>query len=183
MGTPEGYALGTRVLHWTMFIALACQFALGWALTRADDLLEPVVACCLGGDEDVMVVAHVVLGVVILVLAIVRLGWRLMTDLPPWAPGLSATERRVVHVVELVLYACMFLIPLTGLGLFLLSGEDFDIGGGREFVGPWEVGDDDVWLAAHVATQVTFLVAFCVHMGMVVRHTVLRREHYLSRML
>jgi len=177
------HPVAVRVLHWSMFLALVAQFALGWALTREDDLFEPLADCCLGGDEDALVVVHVLLGVSILVLAVVRVIVRRVTTLAPWAPGLSGLERRVVHLVELVLYACMFLIPLTGLGLFLLSGEDFDIGRGREFIGPMEVVDDDVWLAAHVTTQVVFLVAFATHMWMVVRHTLLRREHYLSRML
>lgn len=179
----EGYGLVTRVLHWTMVVALAGQFALGWALTRQDDLLRPLADRWFGGDQDAVVVAHAALGVVLLALAVVRLAWRAATDLPPWSPALSATERRVVHAVERVLYACMFLIPLTGLGLFLLSGEDWDVGSGREWTAPFEVADDSAFLAAHIATHVVFLAALLVHVAIVVRHTVVRRDHLLSRML
>lgn len=179
----DGYGLVTKVLHWAMVVALAGQFALGWAMTRQDDLVRPLADRWFGGEEDAVVVAHAAIGVVLLVLAVVRLAWRMATDLPPWSPALSATERRIVHVVERVLYACMFLIPLTGLGLFLLSGEDWEVGPDREWTAPFELADDDVFLAAHIATHIVFLAAFLVHVTIVVRHTVVRRDHLLSRML
>ena len=65
----EGYGLVTRVLHWTLVVALAGQFALGWALTRQDDLLRPLADHWFGGEEDAVVVAHAALGVVLLILA------------------------------------------------------------------------------------------------------------------
>ena len=39
--------------------------------------------------DDALVTAHVVLGLSILTLAVVRLAWRLATPLPPWPPTLS----------------------------------------------------------------------------------------------
>lgn len=179
----HGYGLVTRVLHWATVVLVVAQFALGWALTRADDLLEPIADARFGGEEEALVVVHVGIGITILLLAVLRLGWRLATSLPPWAEGLSSRERRVSHVVEVVLYTCLFLVPVTGLGLFLLSGEDWSLGAGREFVGPLAVLDDDVWLAAHVATQVVFLATLAVHVGMALYHQFVRRDGLVSRML
>lgn len=181
--SPDRYGFVTRVLHWTMVLVMAAQFALGWALTRNDDLLRPLADRWFGGEEDAVVVAHAALGVVLLALAVVRLVWRLATDLPPWSPALSDRERRVVHVLERVLYTCMFLVPLTGLGLFLLTGEDWDVGSGREWTAPVELADDDTFLVAHVITQVVFLAAVAVHVTIVVRHTLVRRDGLLSRMV
>ena len=81
-----------------------------------------------GGDltvfgDDGLLTAHVVLGVTILVLATVRVWWRRRSTLPPWAPGLSAAERTLAHWNERALYTLLFVVPLTGLWLVLISDD------------------------------------------------------------
>lgn len=36
----QGYGSITKILHWVMFLALAAQFVIGYAMDRADDLFE-----------------------------------------------------------------------------------------------------------------------------------------------
>lgn len=177
-----GYGLVTKSLHWVTVLALAAQLLIGYSLERADDLLEGAVERWLGGEEDRLVLVHASLGVGILVLAAIRLLWRRATPLPPWAEGLSASERRIAHRVEQVLYATLFLIPLTGLSLVLLSGEDWELGGG-EWQAPWEVADDGPLLAAHVTTHVIFFVTLAIHVGLVLKHQLVDRDRLLNRML
>lgn len=176
------YGRVARVLHWVMFLALAAQFVVGYAMERADDLLDPVVDTWLGGEDDRLLIVHAVLGATILVLATVRALWRRTVGLPPWAEGLSAFERRLASRVEKVLYWMMFLIPLSGLALLLVSGEDWDLGT-REWVAPREWIDDDVLLPTHIATHVVFLAAFLTHLGLVLKHQFVDRDRLLRRML
>lgn len=188
MTTPSpvvepGYGRVAKVLHWSMFLALAAQFAVGYSIERADDLLDVVVDAWLGGQDDLLVVVHAAIGVGILVLAVVRLAWRRIAGLPPWSAALSRTERRVASATERVLYLTMFLIPLTGLALLLLAGEDWELGRRGEWQAPVELVDDDVALGAHIATHVTFFAAFAVHVGLVLKHQVLHRDGLLRRML
>lgn len=171
-----------RMLHWTMLVAIAAQFAVGYGIDRADDLFEWAVDLWFAGDEEVLVLVHVGLGVAILVLATLRLLWRVTAGLPPWAPGLSATERRIAHRVEQLLYAAMFLIPLTGIGLVLLAGEEWELGP-RLWQAPVELLDDDLLLGAHIATHVAFVVALVTHVGLVLKHQLLDRDGLLRRML
>ena len=105
---------------------------------------------------------HVALGVLILVLAVLRPLWRRWGGLPPWAESLSPTEQRIATVTERALMALLFLIPVTGLSVLL--------------------GDDDL-LGLHVASHVAFFVALAAHLALVLRHTVVRRDGVLSRML
>ena len=178
---PEGYGLVTKLLHWATVVVLAAQFVVGYAMTRADDVIEPFAERWLGGEDNLLGV-HVALGVGILVLAAVRLLWRAGTPLPEWADGLSPTERRVAHVVERLLYATLVLIPVTGLALVLASGEDWELGN-REWVAPFELADDDVLLGAHIATHLTFFAALAVHVGLVLKHQLVDRDRILERML
>jgi cytochrome b561 len=178
----SGYGLVTKVLHWSTVAALAGQFTVGYSMHRADDLLEGAVDRWLAGEEDRLLLVHAGLGVAILALAGLRVLWRRLTPLPPWAEGLSQRERRIAHRVERALYWTLFLIPLTGLSLVLLSGEDWETGE-REWAAPWELADDDVLLAAHIATQLVFFAALAAHVGLVLKHQLVDRDRLLNRML
>ncbi|MDX1511027.1 MAG: cytochrome b/b6 domain-containing protein [Nitriliruptorales bacterium] len=176
------YGLVARTLHWVMFLALVAQFLLGWSIERADGLLEGLVDRWLGGEQDLLVVAHAALGAAIIVLALVRLGWRRFHGLPPWAAGLSAFERRLASTVERVLYTLMFAIPVSGLALLFGSGEDWDLGD-RRWEAPLELADDEVLLAVHIATHVIFFVTLALHVGLVLKHQLIDRDRLLRRML
>ena len=178
---PARYGRVARLLHWTMVVTLLLQFVVGYSLEQAG-LLDGVVDRWLGGDEDQLLVVHVVLGVSLLALAVVRVVWRRVAGLPPWAEGLSTRERRLAHRTEQVLYAVMFLIPLTGLALVTISGEDWDLARG-EWQAPLEWVDDDVVLGAHVTTHVVFFAAFAAHVGLVLKHQLVDRDGLLRRML
>jgi cytochrome b561 len=109
-----------------------------------------------------LLTVHVVIGASVLLVATIRLVWRLTTPLPPWAPTLSRRERRLVHWTERALYACMFAIPITGL---------------------WLVAGDDAALTAHVTAHIAFFVAVAAHVGLVVKHQLLDRDRYVRRMI
>ncbi len=184
VAVPQGrarYGAVARTLHWTMAVAIAAQFVVGYAMDRFE-VLDWVVDRWLGGEDDRLIVVHAGLGVTILALATVRAAWRRVVGLPPWAEGLSAFERRLESRVEKVLYWLMFLIPVTGLALLLVSGEDWDLGT-REWRAPVEWADDDVLLGAHIATHVGFFAAFATHVGLVLKHQFVDRDGLLRRML
>lgn len=180
---PGGYGFVTKVLHWLTLLALAAQFVVGYAIERADDLLQWAVDRWLGSEQEMLLIVHAAIGVSILLLAAIRVVWRKATPLPPWADGLSAFERRLAHRVEQLLYLLLFLIPLTGLALVLGSGEDWDLGDHREWQAPWEVADQDLLLGAHITTHVVFFAALAVHVGLVLKHQLVDRDRLLNRML
>lgn len=178
----HGYGLISKLLHWLVFLALMAQFVIGYAIDRADDLLEVVVDRWFAGEEEGLLIVHAVLGVTILALALVRLTWRKVAGLPPWAEQLSDGERRLQHRLEQVLYSLQFLIPITGLALLFLSGEDWDLNGGR-WEAPLDLFDDDLLLGAHISTHLAFFVAFALHVGLVLKHQLIQRDGLLRRML
>ncbi len=177
---PHGYGIVTKTLHWALFAAIAVQFAVGYLLDTDDSGRgrgrgrgrgeDSGRGRGRGGDgdaytpfgDDALLTVHVVLGGTVLLLGVIRLVWRLATPLPPWAPALTAGERRLAHATEVVLYAATFAVPATGLAL-LLSGDDL--------------------LPVHIAAQVLLYVAVAAHVGLVLKHQVLDRDHLLARML
>jgi cytochrome b561 len=170
------YGRVTRVLHWTMVVAIVAQFVVGYAMDAGESGrgrgrgrgVESGRGRGRGGGyepfgDDRWLTLHVVLGSVILLLAVVRLWWRWRTPLPPWAPGLSGVERTLAHWTERGLYLVMFAIPLTGLWLI--------------------AADDDDALAPHVAAHVAFFMAIALHVGLVLKHQLIDRDRLLRRML
>jgi cytochrome b561 len=174
----HGYGLVTKSLHWLVAGAIALQFIIGYVMDPGGGGRgrgrgrggESGQGRGRGGDEgydifgdDALVSAHVVLGATILTLATIRLVWRRTTPLPPWAPGLSPFERTLATWTERALYVAMFAVPLTGLVL-VLSG-------------------DDAVLPLHIAAHIVFFVAFAFHIGLVLKHQFVDRDHLVRRML
>jgi cytochrome b561 len=106
---------------------------------------------------------HVLLGASILLLGVARVLWRRVGGLPPWAESLSEAERKLAGWTEKALLACLFLVPGTGLTLVLTQ--------------------DDALVPLHVAAMVLLGIAVALHVGLVLRHTLLRRHRLLQRML
>jgi cytochrome b561 len=104
---------------------------------------------------------HVLLGLSIVAVAVVRLLWRATTPLPPWAESLSARERTLESLLEKALLALLLIVPVSGLLLVVGAAP----------------------VALHVAAHIAFFVVVGLHVGLVLRHTVIRRERHLSRML
>jgi len=167
-----GYTRTARALHWLTALALAVQFAIGYAMEAEDGGQGRGRGRGRGGDSgrgrgrggddggylddpDTLVKVHVALGLTILVLAALRIVWRRVAGLPPWADQLSTAQRRLAHWTERVLLATLFVIPLSGIAL-VTSGDD-----------------DLVWI--HVAGHVVFLAALVAHVGLVVSKRLLPR--------
>lgn len=58
-------------------------------------------------------VFHVSSGITILVLSLVRVGWRLTHRPPPLLP-MTTVEAKLAHVVHFLLYAAMLVLPFSG---------------------------------------------------------------------
>lgn len=114
------------------------------------------------GDGLSLPELHIGLGLFILLLAAVRLLWRRATPLPPWAEHLGPGERRLEGALEKALLTLLVVVPASGL-LLVAAGDD--------------------WLPLHVAAQIAFLVAIALHVGLVLSHSVVRRNRHLARML
>lgn len=166
MTTQRAYGRVTRTLHWLTVALMAVQFTVGYALDvgggrgrgrgRGGDSGR---GRGRGGEDldvfgdDGLLTLHVVLGLTILAVTLVRVWWRRRTALPPWAPALTAADKVLAHWTERALYVLLFAIPLSGL---------------------WLVVSDDA-LALHVTAHVAFFVAFAAHVGLVARRRLLRR--------
>lgn len=93
------YNSGAMLLHWLIAFALAAELALGFGMPR-------------DASGFALYQLHKSLGLTILVLTLVRIGWRLTHAVPPMLQtGLAGLAVKAGH---LALYAFMLAAPLTG---------------------------------------------------------------------
>ncbi|MET0838546.1 MAG: cytochrome b/b6 domain-containing protein [Marmoricola sp.] len=170
----HGYGWVTKTLHWLTAGVVLAQFVVGYLMDdeggqgrgrgrgRGEGSGH---GRGRGGEEDVVTLLplHVTLGVTILVIAIIRVSWRVSTPLPPWAESLSVAERRIATFSERTLLTMLFVVPATGLVLVL--------------------GEEDDLLGVHVAAQIAFFTALAAHLGLVLGRGLRGRPVLLRRML
>ena len=104
LNTATRYGLVSRALHWVIVLAIVAQ----WLLAEAGDEALPL---------------HYSLGLTVLLLAVLRLGWLLVNRKPAWPPDTRPYEIKMARVVHFCFYALLFAIPLTGWALASAEGE------------------------------------------------------------
>jgi cytochrome b561 len=178
--SPEGYGTLTKSLHWLVVALFAFQFAAANIMLRMDEG-----GLVLGLSQATYYNWHKSIGLVALVVAVLRLMARRRGQLPNWAPTLSEPEKTFIHRAEQVLYAAMFVMPVSGF-LYVMAG-----GYGVNLFGAWEMPNPiGAWPTLAVAARWTHIVSAYVlvatlagHIGLVLWHTLVLRDGLVRRML
>ena len=82
------FALFSRILHWLMAAMLLTMLFIGVTMVASLRYYHALVA------------VHRPLGILILILAVIRLFNRIFTTLPPFPPAMSPQERRLASASE-----------------------------------------------------------------------------------
>jgi cytochrome b561 len=166
------FALPSRILHWLMAPMVIAQLFIGVIMVAS-------LAC-----YPLLLAIHRPLGVLILIVAVVRLVNRLAHKLPPFLATMSPVERRVASWSEYLLYALLLIQPLVGWAM--LSAARFPI----VLVGPVHLPgiaphNLDVYAVlreCHSVFAFLLFATFTAHMCAVLFHTLVLRDRLLDRM-
>src|SRR5665213_2744715 len=101
---PTRYGAVAQGFHWVIAALIVTQFILAWT---ADDL--PI-----GARKLALLARHKSFGMTILMLALLRLLWRLFNRPPQLPPGMTAIEIRIARGTHFLFYCLLFIMPLTG---------------------------------------------------------------------
>jgi cytochrome b561 len=127
---PTGYSLAQIALHWIIAALVIFQWIFGEDIVPAYRAFRRGNDVAPGDMADANI--HVYVGIAIFVLAILRLAIRVKRGVPAAPAGETALQRRAAAGVHLVLYAVIFLMPLTGAGAWFLDmhwlGEVHELG-------------------------------------------------------
>jgi cytochrome b561/polyisoprenoid-binding protein YceI len=104
----QRYTAVAIILHWAIALAIVGQIALAWWMT--DAIGEPA----LQGQAAAAYQLHKSIGLTVLVLSLVRLGWRLTHKPPGYPAHMPAWEKLAARISHWGFYALMIGLPLTG---------------------------------------------------------------------
>jgi cytochrome b561 len=169
---PTQFALLSRVLHWLMAAMLLAMLFIGVMMVASL------------GNYHRLVAIHRPLGIMILILAAIRLVNRMFTTLPPFPPTMSQRERFLASASERLLYTLMFALPLVGWGM--LSAAHYPIVMfGPVHLPPILPANPTLYAVlrkAHTILAYLLFVTFLFHLGTVLFHTLIVRDRLLNRM-
>jgi cytochrome b561 len=128
---------------------------------------------------------HKWVGVTVLLLALLRLAWRLTHRAPPLAPSLPGWQRLAAQVSHTLLYLLMFVMPVTGWIYSNYSGYPVVYLGKLPLPDLVERNRElaAVWLDVHTTLAVVLATVAGVHVLAALYHQFIVRDGTLRRML
>lgn len=174
--TADRYGLVARALHWAIGLLLLGQIVAGFC---AFEFMAK------SAERSALIGVHKALGVVLLILVLVRIGWRI-NDRPPALPAaLPERERKLASGGHHLLYLLMLLMPVLGILIVAYAGGSTDVFG--MFTVPAFVGKDealhDFFEDAHVWGAYALAAIIAVHAGAALWHKLVRKDGIAERML
>lgn len=168
----QRYNFAMVVLHWILAILIIGALFMGLVVLDEMDGGHP--------QKILLLKLHVVTGVGILLLTLLRLALRLYTQQPETAPNLGVIQQRLSHGVHQLLYFLTLATALSGIWLAYMADLPailFGQAGGLPH-------DFDDFLAheAHEIFSDLLLLTIAVHTAAALYHHFILQDGLLSRM-
>ena len=125
-GESNDYGTVAKVLHWLAALCVIVAWLIG---TFIDDLPKSA--------EARLMFVHMSLGLTILALLLVRVGWRFVRPVPALATSLGRVLELAARAMQWLLYALMLAAPVSGIVLEFARGQSLPIFGIAEIASPW----------------------------------------------
>ena len=174
--TQTHYGTVSQGLHWLLAIALAAQFTLGWYMTELSYYDR--------WYHDAPAI-HKACGILLWLLALLRILWAIYDRPPPLAAGMRNWERLAAKASHSTLYLMTLLIPLSGYLISTAKGHAIDMFGLLELPAlfpPVEQMEDLAGKAHYfLAFGTAWLVA--VHVLAALKHHFIEQDDTLIRMI
>jgi cytochrome b561 len=181
--TTARYSTVAIFLHWTIAALILLNIWFGWRMSGLK-----------GMAQFELFQLHKSIGISVLLLSIVRLGWRLINPAPPYPSAMARTERLGASTMHWLLYGFMIVLPLTGW--IIVSASPYNLPTVLFKTVPWphlgfvhdlpmtvrqtiemRVGTVHEWLAWSLLALAAF------HAAAALKHQLWNRDDVLSRML
>jgi len=164
------YAPLVRWFHWTSFGLVALAY----------------VAISVGDGHGNALAFHALAGIAVLLLALARLGARVVYAAPAIVPPLSRWNQTLSRITHVALYAFLIAQPIMGLVAVQLAGKPIDLFGHTVlpiFFGPGDPELAERWEDVHEAVGEAFYYVIGLHILGALWHQFGRKDNTLRRMI
>jgi cytochrome b561 len=169
------YSALSQTFHWVIAALIVVQFTLAWS---AEDLPN-------GLHKLALLARHKSFGMTILMLAILRLLWRLTHPAPSLPAGMSRFERLAARATHVAFYVLLFAMPLTGW--MMSSAKNYAVSWFGLFTWPNLVGKNEAAFnflrATHDTLSYVLFAVAVLHILAALKHHFWNRDDVLVRML
>lgn len=175
ISTRSRYSAIAMILHW----AIAISVIVNWRIAEAAEHASKE-------ESQAIMSNHMALGMIILVLTVLRIGWRLINPPPPLSSHLKAWEVALAKVTHSLFYILLISLPLLGWIAMSSYGQGISIFGMFEWPALPLAQDQDAAgtvFDIHATLGTAMLVLIGLHLLGVIKHTFLDRDGNLFRML
>ena len=175
--TEQRYGAVALALHWLMAAVLVALLAMGVYMASLPDV---------GFDtrKIVLILYHKQLGLLALVLAALRLAWRVGSLLPSLVQTLPEWQKVTARFVHLSFYGLMFALPITGWLMSSATGIPVSLFGLFDLpdLVPYSDRSFRALVATHKWLGYALIVCIAVHAGAALRHHFLLKDETLTKM-
>lgn len=161
-----------RMLHWSMAALILAMLFIGIAMVSSLSAYHRLLAI------------HRPLGVLILLLAVVRLANRVWRPAPSLPPGMPSPLRFAARSSHWLLYALMFALPLVGWGMEL-AGEYPVVLAGSLILPPILPHSDSLYALLrpmHTALALLLFATVLAHLAAALTHAFIFRDGVFQTM-
>ena len=173
--TIERYGALSMLLHWTMAAMIIGLLSLGLYMTSLPD----------GDSKWEWYGLHKSIGMLVFVLAVLRLLWIKAHARPALPQNLRPLERVAAHTTHGLLYLAMFLLPFSGYldssagGYHLAFFDLFDL----PKVLPKNKDIEELMVLIHSSLAYGLIAVLLLHLVAVAKHHLILKDDTLRRML
>ena len=173
--TSRRYGATAQALHWIVAGLIVIQYLLAKMAAHFP----------LGARKLALLAEHKSFGMTVLVLAVIRLAWRLKNPPPPLPTDTHHVERLLARVAHASIYVLLFAMPLSG---WLMSSAKnysvswFGVFSWPNLIEPNEVAFGFLKTLHHFLSNLLFAIA-SLHILAALKHHFWNKDAVLLRML
>jgi cytochrome b561 len=174
--TRERWGSVSIGLHWTIAaLVLLVQVPAGVTMVSVDP----------GTVQNVGYNIHKTTGIVIFLLALVRLGWRWSQPVPALPADLPAWQYRTARTTHALLYLVLLTMPVTGFLYTAMGGFPVPFFGLYDLARlvPENKPVAEGFKLAHLTLQWVLYIVVLLHVAGALQHHLIRKDGILRRML
>ena len=170
--TLTEYGIISKLLHWLSAILLLVQIPLGFYLVDLDF-----------GEERLNVEnIHIIIGLSIFYLVIIRLLNNIFNPTPKLDPSVFSGQKFIAKLNHVLLYVAILSITISGILKKLFNGETLVI-----FFKEIEIQDNfelaDQFYNIHIYSNYTIVALITLHISAVIIHKLFFSENLLKKIL
>lgn len=173
--TDQRYGAIAILLHWLMAVLIIGMLILGLLMVRLPISLQKLK--WYGWHKEY--------GLLVLLLASVRLGWRFGNVVPMLPAHISGLQKLAAHGAHYILYILMFAMPLTGWMMSSAAGLPVSFFGLFVLPDLMAPNHDLMELLEEVHEWLGYglIAVICAHAGAALQHHFYHKDDILRRML